>query len=605
MDLGLPRAQGRLGSRGLGSRGRSDRGHAGGPAGSHGASLLAAAASVLGLMLLAPGARAANTIYWTNSAGNSLSAAALSGGGGRALKASGATIASPEGVVISPALGRIYWANRTANKISWARLDGHGGGDLTIKGATVSEPEGLGIVPAEGGRPGRLYWANHGANKISWTGLEGGPGGDVNTGGATVDEPVGVAIDMPGRIFWANDGGGTGGISGAYLSGYELRGGGYGGFNLEPHGATVNRPGGLVFDPGGERLQGGKETSVRARLYWTNSGANRISWDNVGEEAGGDLDTGTATVNGPLGLVLDPEAGRIYWVNQGAGTVSYVGLEGGGAGELLAPGAPADAPAFAALMQAPVVSRMTMFVPFIFWGGEERTPPVGKTLICNPTAPTWEPDVPGDLLFRAPTQNVLTWQFNGADIPGESMFPRSYTLIPTEPGIYGCRMTASNAAGSTAQISQQVQVVPAPPGAPAVPAPRLTHLSQVTGRFLPSSASTPLVGRTSRHVQRGTAFSFALNVAATVGVSIERQGSGRRVGSACRPPSRRLAHARACVLYTRVWTLTRAGRAGGNHISFSGRVRGRALSAGHYRAVFMAVDTAGRSKAQAVYFTVL
>jgi hypothetical protein len=56
----------------------------------------------------------------------------------------------------------------------------------------------------------------------------------------------------------------------------------------------------------------------------------------------------------------------------------------------------------------------------------------------------------------------------------------------------------------------------------------------------------------------------------------------------------------------RVTTLGAAGKAGKNRMRFSGRVRGRALARGRYRAVVQAIDAAGnRAAPRRVSFTVV
>jgi pimeloyl-ACP methyl ester carboxylesterase len=102
--------------------------------------------------------------------------------------------------------------------------------------------------------------------------------------------------------------------------------------------------------------------------------------------------------------------------------------------------------------------------------------------------------------------------------------------------------------------------------APRISAARLTHK-----RFRASARKAH------------TSFRFRLSAAATVTISILRlRGHHRTVG-----------------------TLTRAGRAGGNRIAFSGRVRHRTLKPGRYRAVLRATNAGGRSAAVRLRFTVV
>ena len=76
------------------------------------------------------------------------------------------------------------------------------------------------------------------------------------------------------------------------------------------------------------------------RVYWSNFSGNSISWVDTDGSGGGDLDTGAATMNGPMGLALDPVDGIIYWANwngatpQNGDTISWAALDGSAAGDL-------------------------------------------------------------------------------------------------------------------------------------------------------------------------------------------------------------------------------------------------------------------------------
>lgn len=77
------------------------------------------------------------------------------------------------------------------------------------------------------------------------------------------------------------------------------------------------------------------------RIYWANFDINTISFANLDGTGGDDLDTGAATMDGPMGMALDPAAGRIYWANWGLSgnvgegtTISYANLDGSGGGDL-------------------------------------------------------------------------------------------------------------------------------------------------------------------------------------------------------------------------------------------------------------------------------
>jgi hypothetical protein len=78
--------------------------------------------------------------------------------------------------------------------------------------------------------------------------------------------------------------------------------------------------------------------SADDRVYWTNSfdaGANAISYANLNEGGGGNLNTTGATVNAPRGLAMDVAAGKVYWTNRLGNSISFANLdESAGASDL-------------------------------------------------------------------------------------------------------------------------------------------------------------------------------------------------------------------------------------------------------------------------------
>jgi hypothetical protein len=87
---------------------------------------------------------------------------------------------------------------------------------------------------------------------------------------------------------------------------------------------------------------------------------------------------------------------------------------------------------------------------------------------------------------------------------------------------------------------------------------------------------------------------------------IARARAGRRVDGRCRTPTRTNRGRPRCTRYVAVGTLRRAALQGPNSVPFSGRITGRALAAGSYRATLRAQDAAGnRSPARTARFTVV
>ena len=104
----------------------------------------------------------------------------------------------------------------------------------------------------------------------------------------------------------------------------------------------------------------------------------------------------------------------------------------------------------------------------------------------------------------------------------------------------------------------------------------------------------PRAGAAATRPRRATTFRFRLSEAAWVAIRIERALRGRRVRGRCRAPGRRAVPRRLrCTRLRRIVTLRGWEGAGANRRRFSGRLRGRRLIAGSYRATAEAVDALG------------
>ena len=146
---------------------------------------------------------------------------------------------------------------------------------------------------------------------------------------------------------------------------------------------------------------------------------------------------------------------------------------------------------------------------------------------------------------------------------------------------------------------------PPPPPPPAGIAPTISTLSQSHRVFRAGSRSTPLSGGFRRRHPRGTTFSLGLDQAAALTIRIQRKLPGRRVTGVCRRPTRRNSNRRPCTRLVTKATLRRTAVAGLNRIPFSGRIRGRALAPGRYRAVFRAANSVGTSSPKVLSFRIV
>ncbi len=520
----------------------------------------------------ASSARAADRVYWGNGTG--ISFANLDGTGGGDLNLTGTTTTNQSlGVGVDSAAGRLYWVSAGdfgAVRVSFVNLDGSGGGGgLNITGATANEPGGLAIDPVAR----RVYWANTNAGMISWAGLDGSGGHDLTTTGATATKALGLAVDPAlGKVYWS-DFGAVNKIAFAKLDGS-------GGSDLTTTGATVTDPEGVAID------------AANGKVYWANAAANKISFANLDNTGGGgDLTIPAgATLNGPAGVAIDPAAGKIYWANSGIGTtdatsIAWAKLDGSGGGDLKTTGASVNSATFPVLVESPLGTG----APAITGSSA-----VGSVLTCG--AASWAADLPGAFLYRAPQSTAFQWTLAGKDIIGAT----ASTLTAFRPGSYACRAMATNVAGTTSQTSA-AHTVAAPTPTKAV----MSALTETNATFTVGSVSTPLTGRTAavRHEQ-GTVFLFRLDQPATVKLTIQANLAGRRVGGRCVTATNVLRQKPRCTRTVTIATLTRTAHTALNKVAFSGRISGRALKPGSYRAVFTATDAAGSARPRTLSFTI-
>jgi hypothetical protein len=126
--------------------------------------------------------------------------------------------------------------------------------------------------------------------------------------------------------------------------------------------------------------------------------------------------------------------------------------------------------------------------------------------------------------------------------------------------------------------------------------PIISQLAASHTVFAVASTSTPLRGRTAAHSKRGTTFLFGLDQPAMVTIVIT-------TSARCRHTTPRTARNRRCA--RTVARLTRSGHAGFNKLPFSGRIRGRPLKRGDYRAVFAATSAGGTSDPKTLRFRIV
>jgi PQQ-like domain len=315
----------------------------------------------------------------------------------------------------------VYWGQSTLpGLIRVGNLDGSGSPQTLFAGE--SGPTGVAIDPAAG----RIYWTNLLPGAIRVGSLDGSGSPQTLFGGES--QPAGVAIDpAAGRIYWPDrDGVRVGNLDGSGTP-QTLFGG-----------ESGTR--GVAIDP------------AAGRIYWANQVLGAIRVGNL--DGSGTPQTLFGGVGVPSGVAIDPAAGRIYWANQTAvGAIRVGNLDGSGTAQTLFGGE--SRAVFPALLRAPAPAG-----PPTVSGGAL----VGQQLACG--TGSWAPDLLGAFLFRAPRSLSQQWLRDGSEIAGATQA----THVPSEPGSYSCRVTATNQAGSSSQTSEATLVASPPSSSPGRPA---------------------------------------------------------------------------------------------------------------------------------------
>lgn len=136
------------------------------------------------------------------------------------------------------------------------------------------------------------------------------------------------------------------------------------------------------------------------------------------------------------------------------------------------------------------------------------------------------------------------------------------------------------------------------PGTPVDPGtglPQDAPAADTTRPVVTRFRGAPSSFRAGSGARRGTELLFNLSeTARRVEIGVDRVLPGRRVGTACRKPTRRLRTRRACSRHAAIGMFTR-GPVGTGLVSirWTGRVRGATLRPGAYRLTVVAVDAAG------------
>jgi len=159
-------------------------------------------------------------------------------------------------------------------------------------------------------------------------------------------------------------------------------------------------------------------------------------------------------------------------------------------------------------------------------------------------------------------------------------------------GTHVLSATATDNAGLTSTSRLTYVVEAAPPTPPSATAPKGTTPPAIV-RLSPPVLSA-FTGPATARAGKPVVFSLDLDRAASVTFTLSRRASGRKVRGKCVAPARRNRRAARCTRLTTIGSFTAALTAGKRKATFSGRLKGRALTPGSYRITAVPKGADGR-----------
>jgi hypothetical protein len=182
---------------------------------------------------------------------------------------------------------------------------------------------------------------------------------------------------------------------------------------------------------------------------------------------------------------------------------------------------------------------------------------------------------------------------------GSPLIDRGSDPLIGETDVTGVtRAVDGNCDGSSEPDIGGLEFIPACP--PHSSPPALAVLSKVHMTHKRFRVGKPGAAR----APKGTRFVYTLlGNGAKVTVTIDRPAAGRKKGKGC-VKLRRGLH-RSCTRHIRKGSLTKVSAIGRSSLPFSGKLRGRRLAPGRYRATLVAVNAAGGSRRRHLSFTIV
>lgn len=177
--------------------------------------------------------------------------------------------------------------------------------------------------------------------------------------------------------------------------------------------------------------------------------------------------------------------------------------------------------------------------------------------------------------------------------------------VYAKAGVYPVTLTVFDAGGCSARQIYNGQTTLCPGGSTATAtaaADTLPDLGQVRAQPKKFLAKP----KPKAKGKFGTTFKYSLSEAGTVRFKLERKKVGRLVGKKCKPVTKGNQGKKKCALFKLLGNRSQKATAGPNRLKWDGRLKGKPLPPGAYRATVVATDSAGgRSAAKTVGFRIL
>lgn len=179
--------------------------------------------------------------------------------------------------------------------------------------------------------------------------------------------------------------------------------------------------------------------------------------------------------------------------------------------------------------------------------------------------------------------------------------------VYASPGVYTVTLATADRNGCSTRHIYNGQSTVCPGGSTPIATATVDTLPLLgKPKAVPKKFAPKVKGAKGGKVRRGTTFRYTVSEAATVRFKIERKRSGRLVGGKCKPRTPKNQKRNKCVSFKRVGSRSQAAKAGANKLKWNGKLKGKPLVPGSYRATVVATDRAGgRSTPKTVGFRIL